>query len=132
MAIINELRKIRLRKLEAIRKAGLLAYPGKARRTHKIEGALKDFSNLARAKKEIVLVGRIRSLREHGRATFLHIEDGTGKIQAYFREDRIGERGYKFFLDNFDIGDFIEVRGILFKTKKGERTIDVEIGRAHV
>ena len=43
MAIINELRKIRLRKLEAIRKAGLLAYPGKARRTHKIEGALKDF-----------------------------------------------------------------------------------------
>ena len=125
MAIINELRKIRLRKLEAIRKAGLLAYPGKARRTHKIEGALKDFSNLARAKKEIVLVGRIRSLREHGRATFLHIEDGTGKIQAYFREDRIGERGYKFFLDNFDIGDFIEVRGILFKTKKGERTIDV-------
>ena len=122
--IIDELRKIRQKKLEAIRKAGVLAYPEKTKRTHKIEEALKDFNNLARSKKEIVLVGRIRSLREHGGATFLHLEDGTGKIQAYFRRDRIGERGYQFFLDNFDIGDFIEVRGILFKTKKGERTIE--------
>ena len=124
MATIDELKKIRLKKLEAVRKAGILAYPEKTKRTHKISQALEDFSSLVRLKKEIILVGRIRSLREHGRATFLHIEDGTGKIQAYFREDRIGERGYKFFLDNFDIGDFIEVRGILFKTKKGERTIE--------
>ena len=124
MATIDELRKIRIKKLEAIKKAGFLAYPAKVKRTHKITEALKDFSNLARVKKEIILVGRIRSLREHGKATFLHFEDGTGKIQAYFREDRIGEKGYKFFLDNFDIGDFIEVRGILFKTKKGERTIE--------
>jgi len=70
------------------------------------------------------LVGRIRSLRIHGGATFLHIEDGSGKIQAHFRKDKLGESGYKFFLDNFDIGDFIEVRGILFKTKKGEKTIE--------
>jgi len=124
MATIDELRKIRIKKLEAIRKAGILAYPEKTKKTHKIEEALKDFNKISRLKKEIILVGRIRTLREHGRATFLHLEDGTGKIQAYFREDRIGERGYKFFLDNFDIGDFIEVRGILFKTKKGERTIE--------
>jgi len=124
MATIDELREIRLKKLEAIKKAGLLAYPEKTKRTHKISQALEDFSNLARLKKEIILVGRIKSLREHGGSTFLHIEDGTGKIQAYFKRDRIGERGYKFFLDNFDIGDFIEVRGILFKTKKGERTIE--------
>jgi len=100
MATIDELKKIRLKKLEAVRKAGILAYPEKTKRTHKISQALEDFSSLVRLKKEIILVGRIRSLREHGRATFLHIEDGTGKIQAYFREDRIGERGYKFFLDN--------------------------------
>ena len=124
MATIDELRKIRIKKLEAIRKAGILAYPEKTKKTHKIEEALKDFNKISRLKKEIILVGRIRSLREHGRATFLNIEDGTGKIQAYFREDRIGESGYKFFLDNFDIGDFIEVRGILFKTKRGERTIE--------
>ena len=125
MNIKDELRKIRLKKLEAIKKAGFLAYPEKTKRTHKISEILEDFSNLARLKKEIILVGRIKSLREHGGSTFLHIEDGTGKIQAYFKRDRIGERGYQFFLDNFDIGDFIEVRGILFKTKKGEMTLEV-------
>jgi len=124
MATIDDLRKIRLKKLEAIRKAGILAYPGKTKRTHEIEEALKDFSNFARLKKEVILVGRIKSLREHGGSTFLDIEDSNEKIQAFLRKDRIGERGYKFFLDNFDIGDFIEVRGILFKTKKGEKTID--------
>lgn len=124
MTMINELRKIRLKKLEAIKKAGILAYPEKTKRTHKIEEALKEFDKLARSQKEIVLAGRIKSLREHGGSTFLHLEDGTGKIQAYFKKNRIGESGYKLFLNNFDIGDFIEVRGILFKTKRGEKTIE--------
>lgn len=114
-----------MKKLEAIKKAGISVYPEKTKRTHKITEALKDFNTLSRPKKEIILAGRIKSLREHGGSTFLHIEDGTDKIQAYFKKDRIGERGYKFFLDNFDIGDFIEVRGVLFKTKKGERTVEV-------
>jgi len=125
MATIDELRKIRLKKLRAIEKTGFPAYPEKTKRTHKIEETLKDFSKISKTKKEVILVGRIKSQRKHGRATFLHIEDGTGKIQAFFREDRLGERGYKFFLDDFDIGDFIELRGILFKTKRGEKTIDV-------
>ncbi len=124
MATIDELKKIRLKKLETIRNTGILAYPEKTKRTHKIQEALKDFSKLARSQKEIVLVGRIKSLREHGGSTFLHLEDGTGKIQAYFKKNRIGELRYKLFLDNFDIGDFIEVRGILFKTKRGEKTIE--------
>lgn len=124
MATIDELRKTRLKKLEAIQRAGISVYPEKTKRTHKIADALKDFNNLVRLKKEIILAGRIKSLREHGGSTFLHIEDGTDKIQAYFKKDRIGERGYKFFLDNFDIGDFIEVRGVLFKTKKGEKTLE--------
>lgn len=125
MATIDELKKIRLKKLETIRRRGILVYPEKTKRTHKIEEALKNFSQFSRLKKEIILVGRIRSIREHGGSTFLHLEDGTGRIQAYFKKDRIGERAYRFFLDNFDIGDFIEVRGILFKTKTGEKTIEV-------
>jgi len=124
MATIDKLRKIRLKKLEAIKKAGILAYPATTKRTHKITQALKDFNSLARTKKEIILTGRIRSLRIHGGATFLDIEDGSDKIQVFLRENRLGEKGYKFFLDNFDIGDFIEIRGILFKTKKGEKTAE--------
>jgi len=125
MTTIQELRENRLRKLETIRKAGFLAYPGKPKRTHTIAEALKDFAKLASSGKELFLVGRIRTQRVHGGSTFLHLEDGSGPIQAYFKKDRLGEKSYKFFLDNFDIGDFIEVRGVLFETKKGEKTIEV-------
>lgn len=126
MATIKELRKIRLKKLEAIQRAGLLAFPSKTRRTQTIFQTLEDFSELSRSKKEVVLVGRIRAQRLHGKAAFVDIEDGTGKVQAHFREDKLGERGYKFFLDNFDTGDFIEVKGTLFKTKRGEKTIEAQ------
>lgn len=124
MATIDELRKIRLKKLEAIKKAGISAYPETTKRTHKMIEALKDFSKLAETQKEVLLVGRVKSIREHGGSTFLDIEDGTGKIQVFLKKDRAGEKNYKFFLDNFDIGDFLEVRGILFKTKKGEKTLE--------
>lgn len=125
MNTINKLKKARLKKLETIEKSGLLAYPSQTQRTHKIAAALEGFASLSRAKKEIVLVGRIRSQRAHGGSVFVDIEDGTARLQAFLRRDRLGERGFDFFLDNFDIGDFIELKGVLFKTKKGERTIEV-------
>ncbi len=124
MATNNELKGVRLKKLEAIQKAGILAYPAETRRTHKIDEALRDFGKLAKAEKEIILAGRIKSQRGHGGVTFLDIEDGSGKIQVFFKKDRVGEKSYKFFLDNFDIGDFIEARGILFTTKAGEKTLE--------
>lgn len=124
MSAINNLRKTRLKKLETIKRAFINPYPGKTKRTHQISQALKDFTSLSRSKKEVVLAGRIRSLREHGGSVFSDIEDRTGLIQSYFKRNRIGERKYNFFLENFDIGDFIEIRGVLFKTKKGEKTIE--------
>lgn len=124
MATIDELRKIRLKKLEAIKKAGFFPYPIRTKRTEKINQAIEGFGKLSKQKKEIVLAGRIKSLRVHGGSTFLNIEDGSGHIQAFFRNDRLGEKSYKFFINNFDVGDFIEIRGILFKTKKGEKTIE--------
>ena len=125
MATIDKLKKNRLKKLEAIRKSGILAYPATVKRTHKISDALKSFSSISSLKKEVILVGRIYSLRVHGGATFFDINDGSAKIQAYLKKDRVGELVYEFFLNNFDIGDFIEIRGILFKTKKGEKTLEI-------
>ena len=122
---MEELRKTRVKKLEAIKKNLINPYPEKTKRTHSISEALKDFDSLVKSEKEVILVGRIKSSRGHGGSTFSDIEDGTGKIQAFLRRDRLGEKGYKFFLDDFDIGDFIEVKGILFKTQKGEKTIEV-------
>ncbi|MBI2049834.1 MAG: lysine--tRNA ligase [Candidatus Staskawiczbacteria bacterium] len=126
MPTINELKKVRLKKLRALEKAGFLTYPAKTKRTHSINEVLDDFSKLVKSKKAIVLVGRIMALREHGGATFLDIQDGTGKIQVLAREDKLGPKGYKFFIDHFDIGDFIEVEGILFTTKRGEKTIQAK------
>ena len=125
MATIEEIKKVRLKKLEALKRAQILPYPGKTKRTHTIKEALKNFTKLSRSKKEIVLAGRIRSLRIHGGASFFDIEDGTGKIQAFLRKDMVGPKAYQFFLDHFDIGDFVETRGLLFKTKRGEKTIGV-------
>jgi len=125
MATIDDLRQTRIKKLEAIRKALFNPYPEKTKRTHKIAEALKDFNAMNRSKKEVILAGRIKSVRGHGGSTFLDVEDGSGQIQAFLRKDRVGERSYQFFLNNFDVGDFIEARGILFKTKKGEKTIEV-------
>jgi len=120
----GEIRKTRLKKLNRIESHGLSGYPGSVKRTHNIAEALKSFSSLARSKKEVILVGRIRLLRVHGGSTFIQVDDGTDVIQGYFKKDRLGEKAYEFFLDNFYIGDFIEIRGVLFKTKKGEKTIE--------
>ena len=75
MPALKEIRKGRIEKLEAMRRAGISAYPLSTKRTHSIASALKDFSKIERSEKEITLVGRIRSLRGHGGATFVDIED---------------------------------------------------------
>jgi len=121
---ITNIRKTRLEKLAAIKRAGIDPYPIKIKRTHSIEQVLNDFERLSRSKTKLSLVGRIRSIREHGGSTFLHFEDGTAKIQAYLKRDKVGVENYRFFSANFDVGDFIEISGVLFKTKRGEKTIE--------
>lgn len=122
---INDIREGKLKKIDSLRNSGILPYPSKAKRTHTIEEALLDFTKLSRAKKEISIVGRIMGLRPHGKLCFLSLRDGYANIQGLLRQEGIGETAYKFFLDNFDIGDFVSLTGILMKTKKGEQTLDV-------
>ncbi len=125
MATIDEIRKIRLDKLRRLKTAGILAYPSKTKRSHPVAQAIKDFKNLSSKRKRIVLAGRIRSQRGHGKVTFIDIEDGSGRIQSLLLSDHLGEKGYQFFLDHFDIGDFVELKGTLFATKTKEKTLDV-------
>ncbi len=123
---ISNIKKSRLKKLKSFKAAGINSYPIKTKRTHSIKEALINFGRLSQAKINLVLVGRIKTIRVHGGSTFIHFKDGSGRIQAYFKRDKLGVKNYKFFLDNFDIGDFIEVKGVLFKTKKGEKTVEVD------
>ena len=126
MPTLEELKKVRLEKLKSIKDAGLLAYPAKTKRTHTIQEALSLFGKIFKSKKAITLSGRIMAMRGHGGATFLDIQDGTAKIQGLVKTDKVGEKGYKFLIDHFDIGDFIEVKGNLITTKRGEKTIEAE------
>ena len=134
MATIDELRKVRLEKLKSLEKSGVLAYPATTKRTHSVAQALENFASLAKSGAELYLTGRIMAMRGHGGATFLDINDGSsltnshelvnGKIQGLIKEDKVGEVGYKFFIDHFDIGDFVEIKGVLIETKRGEKTIE--------
>ncbi len=118
----EEIRKVRLQKLENFKENNINPYPAKAKRDMSCNEAFLDFNRLK--EKNITLVGRIMSLRPHGGSTFANIFDGTNKFQLLFRRDILGVEEYKF-LKNFDIGDFIQVSGKLFKTKKEEKTLEI-------
>lgn len=121
---LEEIRKMRIKKLKSLNQAGFSGYPSETKRTHQVGEAVLNFKKLVNSKKEIIIAGRIMSLRTHGKLTFLDIEDGSGQIQGLLRENNLGGKGYQFFLDHFDIGDFAELKGMLFETKTKEKTID--------
>jgi lysyl-tRNA synthetase class 2 len=122
--MIDELIHERKKKLDRVRMAGLDPYPADARRTHQIGEALKDFSKLEKKKKRVSLVGRVVAFRNQGNLFFLDLRDASGTIQLVVKKDEI--RGdYALFRDTLDIGDFVEGAGILFKTKRGEKSVAV-------
>lgn len=130
----EDILKTKLEKLDNLKKAGINPYPEKTDREIKNIEAVKNFDKL---KKEIVLAGRIKSLRIMGNAAFAHIEDRTAKIQVFLSKNHLKpllltkkqEKNhaamdkYDLFTENIEIGDFLEVRGKLFKTKTGEKTL---------
>ena len=126
MAQIDNIRKIREKKLRQHRKADHNPFPSKNKRSHTISQALENFSKFSKTKKNLVLVGRIMAQRGHGGSSFFDIQDGTEKVQAFLKKDVVGKKQYSFFVDNFDIGDIVEIKGNLFKTKQGEKTIEVK------
>lgn len=118
--------KDRLAKLKKIISLGISAYPQLSRKTHNIETVVLNFDKLSKCEEKLTLNGRLRNIRLHGGSSFANIEDETGKIQLYFKKDIVGDDNYNFFKDLIDIGDIIEVRGDLFMTHKGEKTLLVE------
>ncbi len=120
---IEELRQVRIQKLEELKKQGIDPYPVHSARTHRTEQALAAFDKLSQEKSQVTLAGRIRSIRTHGKLTFGNIEDGTAAIQFLLREDSLGEK-FKQFNELLDMGDFIEVTGTLALSKTGEKTLE--------
>jgi lysyl-tRNA synthetase class 2 len=121
---IEELRHVRIQKLEELKKQGIDPYPVETKRTHSVSDAIKQFDDLTSSKKNLTLAGRIRSIRTHGKLAFGNLEDGTGTIQFLLREDVLANR-FKHFNEFFDLGDFLEVTGTLSYSKTQEKTLEV-------
>lgn len=121
----NHLIKEKIRKLNEIREMGVNPYPYAYDVTSssiKIKEKYKDLKEEEETKDEFSVAGRIMRFRKMGKASFLSLQDELGNIQIYFRRDDIGKENYTL-LKRCDMGDFIGVKGHVFKTKTGEVTI---------
>ncbi|HAV11039.1 MAG TPA: lysine--tRNA ligase [Candidatus Moranbacteria bacterium] len=121
--IRDDIRQVKLEKLEKVREFGMDPYPEKNERTNTNAEALEKFDELSG--KEITLVGRVRSMRPMGGSAFASIEDETGKIQLFLNKGNMKEELFKLFVKTIELGDFVQVSGELFKTKTEEKSIKV-------
>lgn len=116
----------RLNKLEQFE----LPYPPRVKRTHAAAEALQAYEAAeaggeVEEKISVSVTGRLVAVRNMGKSTFAHVEDGTGRIQLYLKKDELGEERYDGFARNFDLGDFVAAQGYLFRTRTGEVTVHV-------
>jgi lysyl-tRNA synthetase class 2 len=116
---LQQLRQVRIEKLNKLRAAGINPYPSKT----------PEFIATAEARKckegvEVGIVGRVMAMRGHGKIYFLDLFDGEEKMQCFFEENLLLEKIK--LIELFDIGDFLHVEGKLFLTQAGELTVRVE------
>ncbi|MBI2596145.1 lysine--tRNA ligase [Candidatus Daviesbacteria bacterium] len=132
---LDQLKKERIKKLKYIRKLGIDPYPARldSGQAHLTDGQALPAGRQARTTavealkkmgKKVVLAGRIRSLRPHGKITFADLEDTSSRIQLFFAQNDLNGEKYDF-LANLDLGDFLQVSGEIFKTQAGETTVKV-------
>ena len=125
---LNEMLKVRREKMEAFKEIGVAPFG------HRYE--VTDYAADIKAKHdglegdeegpEVTIAGRLMAIRGHGKASFCTLNDRTGNIQVYFKVDVLGEEKYKQQFRKLDIGDIVGIRGVIFKTHRGEVTVRVE------
>ena len=125
----EEFEKPQYSEQEQIRRAKLAKYCEEGRdpytitrfdRTHTSAEVLSNFDALEG--KTVRIAGRMMSRRIMGKASFVHMMDGEGQIQAYVRREDVGEDVYADF-KTMDIGDILGVEGVVFRTKTGEVSV---------
>ena len=127
---LSSLERNRLEKIHRLRAQGIEPFPSRAERTHTSRQAILAFeaaeSTGSSAPVKAILVGRLRSMRAMGKVTFAHIEDGEGRAQIFLRANDIGLQQLDIFNREYDLGDFIQANGEMFRTRTGEVTLKVE------
>lgn len=127
---LNFVQKARREKLDALIERGIAPFAYSFERTHQAaEAVARHPDGLQDEGEPVRVAGRIVAWRAHGKTTFAHVADESGRIQLYFKKDALGETAYAA-LDLFDIGDIIGASGPVFRTRTGEvtvRVVDVEL-----
>ena len=114
----------RKEKLFKLKEAGVEPYPQKFTPNYYSQSIIDNFNDLEN--KDVILAGRIMSIRKMGKASFFHLQDQLGKIQIFIKRDDIGEDDYNNF-KLLDIGDFVGIEGQVFKTKVGEISVHTKL-----
>ena len=124
---IYELRKEKLKQIEAL---GQQSYPYRYESTHTLPQILEEYTpktadELTEQRIDVSVAGRIMSIRGMGKAGFAHLQQGGKQLQVYVKLDNVGEKGFQLY-KLLDLGDYIGVKGYLFRTHKGELSVHVE------
>jgi len=120
MSSIEEIREERLKKIELLKEHGLDPYPAESHRTHDNDAFMAHFDE--HAETPVTLAGRIMSLRGQGGIAFFDLYDGTRKVQCVLQKDG-NEETFDLFGSTVDVGDFVEVTGTAFTTKRGMQSL---------
>ena len=125
---LSDLERQRYQKLARLRAKGIDPYPARVERTHTTAEALAAFEALQDDDEGLAvqIVGRMTRLNVMGRSSFAHLEDGHGRLQVYFQQDVLGQDTYDLVHRDLDLGDFLGVKGPLFRTRTGEVTVHAE------
>lgn len=126
MSNIEDLRSDREKKIARLRELGINPYPSKASATHTAQSVLDGFVELESTATQIVIAGRVMAFREHGAIAFIDVQDSSGKIQGFCSREELGEELFNLLLETMSTGDFIEVSGQAYITKRGTQAILVK------
>ena len=124
---MDQLESIRIQKLKQIQDLGYDSYPACYRYSHSIGQLLQEFSpktaeELQPTQDKVRIAGRILANRPFGKAGFMSLSDGEGRVQVYAKKDQLPDRDFQLY-QLLDIGDFIGVEGAMFRTRTGELTV---------
>ncbi|ERJ92917.1 lysine--tRNA ligase [Selenomonas sp. oral taxon 892 str. F0426] len=126
---LSEMMRVRREKMDAFRAMGVPPFGHRFEVTDYASALKEKYDYLAEdeeGEEEVRIAGRLMAIRGHGKASFSTLNDRTGNIQVYFKMDVLGEQKYKEEFKRLDIGDIIGIRGVVFKTRRGEVTVRVE------
>ncbi len=123
---VNELNEheIRVEKVTKLRAMGVEPWPP----TEEVSSTTRQILDTYAPEKEsetYTIAGRILTLRGHGKTVFAHVQDRSGKLQVYIRQDVVGDQKFNFLQQYLDVGDIIWCKGSPFITKTGEITLKV-------